>query len=370
MILFKEVCKTYANRVKVLDNLNLHICASKITVLIGPSGCGKTTTMKMINRLIDPTSGEIYLNDTLISKLNPVELRRSIGYVIQQVGLLPNMTIAENVGLVPRLLKWKLPRIKERVDELLQMVGLAPEQYRDRYPHELSGGQQQRVGVARALAADPPVILMDEPFASLDPMVREQLQDELVELQNQVQKTVVFVTHDMDEAIKLGDQIVVMREGRVLQIGSPEEILRHPQEGFVREFIGDRWFLRQPGLLKVEDIMLAEPVTVYPERGLAQSIQLMKKHKVDRLLVVNRQHQLLGIVGFGDVQTQGLDETKRLGDVMQPVKHTIQYGSPASEAINLMSDNTIPFLPVIDETDRLKGLITRGSLVKAFAEML
>lgn len=237
-VVFERVRKSYGSTT-VIPNLNLEIPEGSITVLVGPSGCGKTTTMKMINRLISPTSGTITVGGRNSAEVDPVALRRSIGYVIQQVGLFPHLTIAENISLVPRLQGGKGSIDHKKVDRLLHMVGLAPDRYRDRYPSELSGGQQQRVGVARALMSDPPIILMDEPFSALDPVTREQLQDELIRLNQELNKTVVFVTHDMDEALKIADQIVVMQNGNVIQQGTPDHILRHPANDFVREFIGE-----------------------------------------------------------------------------------------------------------------------------------
>ena len=239
MITFDEIRKVYPDGTEALKNISFRVKEGELLTLIGPSGCGKTTTMKMINRLIEPSSGKIYINGEDISKKNPVLLRRDTGYVIQQIGLLPHMTISENVALVPKLKKWPKAKYEKRVDELLELVGLDPSVFRNRYPSELSGGQQQRIGVIRALAGEPPVILMDEPFSALDPISREQLQDELVRLQQEIHKTIVFVTHDMDEAIKIADRMVLMRDGEVVQIDSPDQILRNPTNQFVRDFIGE-----------------------------------------------------------------------------------------------------------------------------------
>lgn len=233
MIEFKNVYKSYDGGKEVLKDINLECEKGKITVFIGPSGCGKTTTMKLINRLIDPTKGKIMIDGEDISEINAVELRRKIGYVIQHIGLFPHLTIAENVSVVPQLLKWDKGKTEARVDELLDMVGLEPQTFRNRYPNELSGGQQQRIGVIRAMAAEPSIILMDEPFSALDPISREQLQEELIRLQKEIQKSIVFVTHDMDEALKIADKIVLMKDGMVVQQGSPEEVLRHPANEFV-----------------------------------------------------------------------------------------------------------------------------------------
>lgn len=238
IISFERVTKRFSDGTVALKDVSVTIPTNKLTTIIGPSGCGKTTLMKMINRLETPTSGEIYIDEQPVSRKDPVELRRSIGYVIQRIGLLPHMTIEENVALVPELLGWDKEKIKERVNELLELVDLDPSTFKERYPLELSGGQQQRVGVSRALASDPNIILMDEPFSALDPISREQLQYELKSLQSKIRKTIVFVTHDMDEALDIADHIIVMRAGEIEQMATPTELLTKQENDFVREFIG------------------------------------------------------------------------------------------------------------------------------------
>jgi osmoprotectant transport system ATP-binding protein len=232
-----------------VDGLSLDVAAGEICVLIGPSGCGKTTTMRMINRMIDPDEGRILVDGRDIARVDPVELRRGIGYVIQQVGLFPHLTIAENVATVPRLLGWTAARVTQRVDELLALVHMDPALYRARFPRELSGGQKQRVGVARALAADPPLLLMDEPFGALDPLTRAALQDEFLRLLRELSKTIVFVTHDMDEALKLGTRIAVLREGRVVQYDTPARLLAQPADAFVESFVGGDRALKRLALM-------------------------------------------------------------------------------------------------------------------------
>jgi osmoprotectant transport system ATP-binding protein len=255
MIEFKNVTKVYEDGTEAIKGINLTIPKGKLVALIGPSGCGKTTTMKMINKLISPSSGTILINGKDTSKTDEVELRRNIGYVIQRIGLLPHMTIEENISLIPRLKGWKKEQYEGRVDELLNLVGLDPKVYRKRYPLELSGGQQQRVGVIRALAAEPPIILMDEPFSALDPISREQLQDELKSIQNAIHKTIVFVTHDIDEALKIADEIAVMRDGEIEQIATPSELLSQPANEFVRAFIGEERLNDRQTQMQVIDIM-------------------------------------------------------------------------------------------------------------------
>ncbi|GGR69469.1 osmoprotectant transport system ATP-binding protein [Nocardioides luteus] len=258
-----EVVKRYpGQKMAAVDSLSLTVPAGEMVIFVGPSGCGKTTSLKMINRLIRPTSGTIRLGGEDISKRGADELRRHIGYVIQGGSLFPHMTVATNIEIVPKLLGWDKARIAERVDELLDLVGLEPDRYRDRYPRELSGGQQQRVGVARGLAADPPVILMDEPFGAVDPITRQRLQDELLGIQRELHKTIVMVTHDIDEAIKLGDRVLILQEGgRIAQYDTPEMILAAPANDFVDDFVGSGSALKQLTLSRVSEIELRHPTT-------------------------------------------------------------------------------------------------------------
>jgi len=265
-IMLEEVTKTYPGQKKsAVGGLTLEIPAGSIVMFVGPSGCGKTTTLKMINRLIEPTSGKIVINGEDVTGMNGDELRRRIGYVIQAGGLFPHMTVATNIAMVPKMLGWSKEKIAARVDELLELVSLDPELYRNRFPKELSGGQQQRVGVARALAADPPVLLMDEPFGAVDPITRQRLQDELLNIQSEVQKTIVCVTHDFDEAVKLGDWIAIFNEGAQLeQYDSPERILANPASEFVENFIGSGAGLKQLTLTRVNEVDLEEAITTTP----------------------------------------------------------------------------------------------------------
>ena len=251
MITLDGLTKTFgAGAPPAVDGLSLTIKAGEICVLIGPSGCGKTTTMRMINRMVEPDSGRIDVGGRDVTRMDAVELRRSIGYVIQQVGLFPHMTIGENIATVPKLLGWEASRTARRVDELLALVHMAPDQYRDRFPRELSGGQKQRVGVARALAANPPVMLMDEPFGAIDPITRASLQDEFLRILRDLGKTIVFVTHDIDEAIKMGSRIAILRAGKVIQYDTPQRILAHPADSFVEAFIGGDRSLKRLSLLE------------------------------------------------------------------------------------------------------------------------
>jgi osmoprotectant transport system ATP-binding protein len=272
-----------------VDNVTLDIPAGELVVFVGPSGCGKTTTMKMINRLVEPTSGEIRIGGEDVLSLNPDQLRRHVGYAIQQVGLFPHLTVAQNIGLVPKLLGWAPAKVAERVEELLALVSLEPSAFRDRYPRQLSGGQQQRVGVARARAPDPPVMLMDEPFGATDPITREHLQNEFVRLQKQLRKTIIFVTHDFEEAIKLGDRIAILRErSHIAQYDTPANILADPADDYVASFIGQDGTLKRLALLRVEDIPPAEsspdPALLQVAAGttLREALDLMLAHGTDR----------------------------------------------------------------------------------------
>lgn len=371
MITLENVNKLYDDGFHALKNIDLTFKEGDLNVLIGPSGCGKTTTMKLINRLIQPSNGKIVIGGKDISRIDPVELRRSIGYVIQSIGLFPHMTIAANVAVVPKLLKWDAKKIERRVDELLHLVGLDPDTFRSRYPSELSGGQQQRIGVIRALAAEPDIILMDEPFSALDPISREQLQDELVRLQQELKKTIVFVTHDMDEAIKIADNIVLMKDGEVVQCGAPETILRHPANEFVESFVGKKRLLGQDAdeVPTVDDVMTSQPVTAFPTRGLAEAVKMMQSKRVDSLLVVDAGKKLRGTVTIYNVLEHYRDEGKTLADLVKPFPHVLPTGTPLPEALRLMTEYQTPYVAVTGDDNRFLGMVTRGSVVRHLADV-
>lgn len=276
MIEFKNVNKNFKNK-KVLKDISFNINKGELVSIIGASGCGKTTTLKMINRLINPSSGQILIDGENIATKDIIKLRRNVGYVIQQTGLFPHMTVRENIELISTIEKNDKKKISKKTVELMEMVGLEKDEYLDRYPTELSGGQQQRVGVARAFATNPEVILMDEPFSALDPITRNQLQDELLELQNTLKKTIVFVTHDMDEAIKISDRICIMNEGEIAQYDTPENILKNPSNDFVSEFIGRNRIWSSPEFIRAKDIMIENPVTCFKSSSLLRCIEKMKK---------------------------------------------------------------------------------------------
>ena len=311
MIEIRDLVKRFdPNARPAIDHLTLTVPAGEVCVLIGPSGCGKTTTMRVINRMIDPDSGTVHVAGRDIMSVDPVELRRSIGYVIQQIGLFPHWSIAQNVATVPRLLGWDDARTATRVDELLALVGMEPAYYRDRFPRELSGGQRQRVGVARALAADPPVMLMDEPFGAIDPITRARLQDEFLNILRSLRKTVVFVTHDIDEALKMGDRIAIMRDGALVQYDTPEAILARPADRFVESFVGTDRALKRLALLRAEEVLemqapLAHSHTVSADASLRDALAAMFATGVDALTVV-RDGAAIGVVTVAAIRRHAI----------------------------------------------------------------
>jgi len=361
MLKFKNIRKVFKNKT-VINDISFTVNKGEFVVIVGPSGCGKTTTLKMINKLIPPTSGTIYLEDTNILKEDTIKLRRNMGYVIQQTGLLPHMTVGENIGIIPFLEKWPEDKILDRTNELLKMVGMDPNEYIDRYPCELSGGQQQRIGVARAWATNPDIILMDEPFSALDPITRNQLQDELFNLQQESKKTIVFVTHDMDEALKLGDRICIMKDGDILQYDTPEEILNNPANDFVKEFIGKNRIWQQPGFIRAKDIMITEPITTSGNRTVVQALEIMKANKVDSLLIINREDKLEGIVTIKDIIRNYIGSIK-VDTIMGREIKTVNIHDSLIDILNLMNELKIRYVPVVDDSSKLVGLITESSLL-------
>lgn len=365
MLEFKNITKVFKNKT-IIENINLTVDKGEFVVLIGPSGCGKTTTLKMINKLIPATSGNIYLDGKDILKEDVIALRRNMGYVIQQTGLFPHMTVGENIGLIPKLEKWEERKIRQRTIELLNMVGMEPEQYIDRYPCELSGGQQQRIGVARAFATNPDIILMDEPFSALDPITRNQLQDELFNLQQELKKTIIFVTHDMDEALKLADRICIMKDGHILQFDTPENILKKPANEFVEEFIGKNRIWQQPEFIKAKDIMISEPVKTTGSRTIVQALEIMKSNKVDSLLIVDKENKLEGIVTLKDIRKNDSTSLK-LESIMEREVRFVNVNESLIEILKQMNELHIGYMPVVDQTSRLIGLITKSSLLSVLS---
>lgn len=366
MIIFENVSKVYEGGFQAVKSLNFEIQKGELLVLIGPSGSGKSTTMKMINQINPLTSGVIKINGKDITSYNVAELRRNIGYVIQQIGLFPHYTIEKNIAIVPQLKGWNKEDIKIRVKELLELVGLDPEVYATRYPKELSGGQQQRVGIARALASNPEVILMDEPFSALDPITREQLQAELITLHKKLKKTIVFVTHDIDEALKMADRIAIMKNGNIEQLDTPENILLEPANEFVDEFLGKNRISQNPELMAVTEIMAERIVTSSPENSLERAIATIRKKKITNLFVKDDDGVLLGIASAYDM-IKKMGTVKTIEEIMVPVDSYLLNTATAKDAIVLIDDAPFGMIPVVDDKHKIIGLVTRGSLLAALS---
>lgn len=361
MLSIKHLTKIYSGNKKAVDDISLDIQSGEFIAFIGTSGSGKTTALRMINRMIEATEGQIEIDGKDVRSMNPVELRRNIGYVIQQIGLMPHMTIKENIVLVPKLLKWSKEKKDKRAKELIKLVDL-PESFLNRYPAELSGGQQQRIGVVRALAAEQDIILMDEPFGALDPITRDTLQDLVKTLQRKLGKTFIFVTHDMDEAIKLADKICIMSEGKVVQFDTPDNILRHPANDFVRDFIGQNRLIQdRPNDKTVEGVMI-KPITIQAEATLNDAVHIMRQKRVDTIFVVDRDNHLLGFLDIEDIN-QGIRGHKNLRDTMQQHIYTVQIDSKLQDSVRTILKRNVRNVPVVDDKQRLVGLITRANVV-------
>ena len=361
MIEFKNVSKIYPGNQVAAENINLKFKDGEFICFIGASGSGKTTCMRMINRMNDITSGEILINGVSIKDMDPVDLRRQIGYVIQQIGLLPHMTVYDNIVLVPRLLKWDEEKLRPIAENLIEKVDL-PLSYLDKYPSELSGGQQQRIGVIRALAADQDIILMDEPFGALDPITRDALQKLVKRLQKEMGKTIVFVSHDMDEALSLADRIVIMKKGHVEQFDTPENILKNPKSKYVEDMLGqEKLNEAKTSYRTVETIMLKNPVSLPKERSTYDALALMRKKRVDTIFVTDDEGHLLGSVGMFDIGKFGKN-IKSLEEVMDKV-YAIDKDTVIMNAIRDIYNLDIKNLPVVDDKNILVGLVTRASVV-------
>lgn len=367
MIRFENVSKKYGNT-PVLDELSFEIQQGEFVVLIGPSGCGKTTTLKTINRLIEPNAGKIYIDGEDITDMNPVELRRGIGYVIQQIGLFPNMTVEQNIAVVPKLLKYPKDKWQAIVHDLLEMVDMPYEENAHKYPSELSGGQQQRIGVLRALAASPPIILMDEPFGALDPITRDTLQDEVRRLQKKLKKTIVFVTHDMDEALKMADTIVFMNEGKILQMASPEEMLHNPADPIISGFMGKQIDSRSNGLT-AGDVMRTRVVKAARNNQTLKSIELMKSRDVDTLIVINEDDTYAGIVTIGDLRARGRGGME-IGELITDAAPVVNVADDAQEAFDALLTSSTSYVIVLNDDNTVAGLITKTSMTRAMGEVI
>ena len=367
MIEMKNISKKVGNKI-ILDDISLKIDEGSFVVFIGPSGCGKTTTLKLMNKLIEPTSGEIYIDGKPISKEDPIKLRRNIGYVIQSIGLFPHLTIRENIELIPKLKKDQTDEeIEEKTLELMKMVGLNPDEFLDKYPSELSGGQQQRIGLVRAIATDAKIILMDEPFSALDPITRNQLQEWLYSLQEELKKTIVFVTHDMDEALKLADKICIMKDGKVQQYDTVENLLRNPANEFVRNFIGSDRLWSTPEYIKARDIMIKNPVSVQSSRTVIQGMEIMRTNKVDSLLVKDKEDNFIGIITIKELRQNGI-QNHYLSDIMNKEPLFVYDDNNLVEILEVMNRENIGHIPVITRYNKLAGLITRSSLLSVLSE--
>ncbi|MFC4115040.1 ABC transporter ATP-binding protein [Nonomuraea zeae] len=347
-----------------VQELDLNIPAGEIVVLLGPSGCGKTTTMRMINRLIEPTSGDILIGDQSSRDIDPDRLRRHIGYVIQQAGLFPHMTVAANIAQVPKMLGWDKRRIAERVDELLTMVGLEPGTYRDTYPRRLSGGQQQRVGVARALAADPPVMLMDEPFGALDPITRERLQDELLRLQDDLAKTIVFVTHDVDEALKIGDHIAVMQKpGHIVQYATPAEILTNPASEYVAQFLGGGSSMRLLRLTKVGDIALDQVPYASEDADAAELLAEIERDGRGYALILDGMRRPLRWVFTAQLEGR----SGRVGAAGDEIGEPIRHRMTLQDAMEALLNADYEIVPVVGRRQAYAGALSLGTVQNAIS---
>lgn len=362
MVEFKNVSKIYPGGKVAVENINLRIERGEFVCFIGTSGGGKTTTLRMINGMLIPTGGDITVDGKNIHDIDPIELRRSIGYVIQNIGLMPHMTIRDNITLVPKLLKWPKEKRDARAKELIKMVEL-PEEFLDRYPSELSGGQQQRIGVIRALAADQQIILMDEPFGALDPLTREALQRLVKRLQQQMGRTIIMVTHDMDEAIRLADRIVIMDQGHIIQNASPDDVLTHPANEFVANLIGPER-LRQAKVnhLTAAEIMRPNPIKIHAQQNLGDALNQMHQYHVDSLMVVDDEDHLTGIL---DLKTLRNQQQPQL--IIDNMKHAVPVKIREDERLQMITEPLLErnweYVPVVDEQNHLKGIITRSALV-------
>lgn len=362
MVVFSKVSKVYADGTKAVDELDLVINKGELVSLIGPSGCGKTTTLKMVNRLEECTSGKIYLGGKDITTMNPVKLRRGIGYVVQEIALMPHMSVAENISMVPKLHRWSRRKMAKRVEELLSMSGLEPARYSYRLPDQLSGGQKQRIGVLRALAAEPEVVLMDEPFGALDPISRDVLQNELLSIQQKLHKTIVFVTHDMDEALKISDRIVIMRDGRIEQMGTPAEIQENPKTEFVRSFIGeDR--LSQISPEDPVSILVEDPWDrVTPDANAREILEKMENMDMESIQVIDSDDRWIGMALLRDVKRVAKVQGK-IGNAVSRKRKLYVEEATMRDAAEMLADK--PFsIPVIDRNDRFIGVVTEAGVAR------
>jgi len=363
VIKLENVWKVYADGTEAVKDVSLEINEGEFCIFLGPSGCGKTTSLKMINRLIPLSRGKIYVNGVDTMKLNPNMLRRDIGYAIQNIGLFPHLTVEENIATVPRLKKWPKAKQRSRAEELLHLVGMDPATFIDRYPSELSGGQQQRIGVARCLGADPPILLMDEPFGAIDPITRTKLQDEFLKIQAKIKKTIAFVTHDIHEAIKMGDRIALMKNGELIQYTDPTTLLQQPKDKFVRDFVGADRTLKSLQLSRVRDVMRQPPLTVKVEEEPGQVKARMQQEGTTWSMLTDQDNHFLGWITSED-----LDPTRSLREIMKPPTVTAVPETPLNDALSMMLSSTIGTLSVLDEDGRLLGVLSFDMIREVLGE--
>lgn len=359
--LTKQFTQKNGQSVNAVDNVNLMVPEGEMCVLLGPSGCGKTTTLKMINRLITPSSGKILINGEDTSGMDTVTLRRNIGYVIQQIGLFPNMTIEENITVVPRMLGWDKARCKSRAEELMEMVALDAKKFLHRYPREMSGGQQQRIGVIRALAADPPVLLMDEPFGAVDPINREVIQNQFLEMQRALKKTVLLVSHDIDEALKLGDRIAVFRQGRIVQCASPDELLAKPANEFVGSFVGQDRTLKRLLLVSAGDVTDQQPtITVRESTPAAEAFAIMDDNDMRAVTVVDGAGKPLGFVKRREARHDARD----CAALLHPFRITGKAEDNLRVELSRLYESNTSWMPIVDEEGRYNGEISQDYIAE------
>ena len=361
MIVFENLYIAYQNKL-VLTNINLKIRDNEFFVLIGSSGCGKTTLLKSINKLNPVKSGSLTINNRPVASIRAGELPNLIGYVVQGGGLFPHLSIEENIALTLEISNYPKERVDARIDEMMRLVNLEPQVYRNRYPSQLSGGQQQRVGIARAFAADPPIVLMDEPFSALDPVTRTELQDEIHELQRKTGKTIVFVTHDMDEAIKLADRICIIQNGRIAQCDIPENILKHPSNQYVRDFIGKNRLWANPEYIRAADIMRLRPLSINRGRTVLQALTIMRQYGIDSLLLTDEKNHLLGLVRIQTLMDEK-DSSKKVDDFCVSDCTTVHEDTTLQKIISTIDYDSSGIIPVISDDKTVLGYLTKSSLL-------
>jgi len=347
--------KVYPDGTEAVKDISLEIEEGELCVLIGPSGCGKTTTLRMVNRLIRPTSGQVYIKGKSIFDLKASDLRRDMGYAIQEVALFPHMTVAENISIVPTLKRWSSNKKRERVFELLDLMGMEYDVYKSKYPHELSGGEQQRIGVARAMGSDPPIMLMDEPFGAIDPITRSRLQDQFLVIQEKIKKTIIFITHDINEALKMGDKLVLMKKGEIAQCGTPREVLSKPNSKFVEDFMGEDRGMKWLQLTRVEELMTDNMIVVKADEDSESVLSKLSQDEKAFILVVNEDNQLQGYVLKKDIIRT---KPKRMTDVIRPIRDEVEDKTTVLDAFFRLFSAETSFLPVVDNKYRLQGLVT------------